>query len=348
MLLLILMHASRSVISTSAIKKRGVLNVTGKVIEKKVGIKTAAIALGIACIVLVAGLAGAIANYTTIISGKDNVIASKDSEIAAKNSQIADRDTTISSLNAQIASKDSQISSSNSQIASLQDQISNINNTLFQAPTTREQAFRAFDKTESLAARSIVIESFDFGPSTQAENYPQARAHLLHARELGLRVVALAFWPSGVPIGEEILREVYGIDFPDIPGYGTEVVYLGYVPGNEVGMQTFGDDTATAKIFDHYGTPVGDLPLMQECQNAEDFDLWAEWASGVPGEQQVILFVQSRHGGPSALPLIVGATAANYEVMLPFYSSGQIYGILNGQAGAGIYELLLNVKYGHP
>ena len=84
-----------------------------KPVEKKSG-RTVAIALGIICIVLAVGLVGAVANYTSIISGKDNTIATKDS-------QITDKDNTISSLNSQISSKDSQISSLQSQVNDLTD-----------------------------------------------------------------------------------------------------------------------------------------------------------------------------------------------------------------------------------
>ena len=41
-----------------------------------------------------------------------------------------------------------------------------------------EHATRVYDRTEALPAGSIVIEAFDFGPSTRPENYPQAKAHL--------------------------------------------------------------------------------------------------------------------------------------------------------------------------
>jgi ABC-type xylose transport system substrate-binding protein len=47
--------------------------------EKEVVSRNIAIALGIICMVLAVGLVGAIANYTSIISGKDNTIASLDS-----------------------------------------------------------------------------------------------------------------------------------------------------------------------------------------------------------------------------------------------------------------------------
>jgi len=205
-----------------------------------------------------------------------------------------------------------------------------------------------YEVTEGLPPGSIVISSVDFGPSTLTENRPHLKAHLFHCKEHELKVVCLAFWISGGPIGHDLLTEVYGSDFPNVPEYGKSIVYLGYVPGGEVGMQTFGDNTDLAKGTDHYGTSVGDLPLMQECQSAEDFDLWAEWTSGTPGEQQVIQFVQGRHGGPSAVPIVAGSTAVSVPGMMPFYMAGQISGILNGLAGAGEYESLLFVAYDYP
>lgn len=211
-----------------------------------------------------------------------------------------------------------------------------------------EHAQGVWDATEALPAGSVVISSFDFGPSTITENLPQAKAHLYQCKERGLKVLALAFWISGGPLGELVLAEVYGENFDELPEYGTELVYLGYVPGNEVGMQTFGDNTWSAKGTDHYGTPVGDLQLMNEVTSAADFDLWAEWTSGTPGEQQVIQFVQGRHGGPSAVPLVVGSTAVSVPGMMPFYGAGQIIGILNGLSGGGQYELLVDEEYGYP
>jgi hypothetical protein len=211
-----------------------------------------------------------------------------------------------------------------------------------------EHTLGVYDTTNTFSTGDIVVLSFDFGPATIPENRPQAKGWLFHAKELGLRVVAVAFWASGGPLGEDILRDVYGSAFPNIPEYGTDVVYLGYVPGNEVGMQTFGDDTWSAKGSDHYGTAMANIPLMQDCRAAEDINLWCEITSGTPGEQQVIQFIQGRHGGPAALPLVVGSTAVSVPGMMPFYAAGQIVGILNGLAGAGEYESLLAGAYGYP
>ena len=51
--------------------------------EKKVVSRNFAIVLGIIAIILLVGLVGAIANYTSIINAKDNTIADKDSQISS-------------------------------------------------------------------------------------------------------------------------------------------------------------------------------------------------------------------------------------------------------------------------
>jgi len=56
--------------------------------EKKVVSRKVAIALGIIAIILLCGLAGVIANYTSIISGKDNTIAVKNSLISGLQEQL--------------------------------------------------------------------------------------------------------------------------------------------------------------------------------------------------------------------------------------------------------------------
>jgi len=91
--------------------------------EKKVVGRNVAIVLGIICVILAVGLVGAVANYTSIISGKDSTIATKNSEIANKDSQISNLQTW---LNGNVSNLNSQINSLNSQISDLQNQVTNL------------------------------------------------------------------------------------------------------------------------------------------------------------------------------------------------------------------------------
>jgi hypothetical protein len=72
----------------------------GETKPKKMVGRSVAIALGIACIILIAGIGGAMAYYTMAINKKNS---------------------TVTQLNQQMTNKDSQISSLNSQVAQLQE-----------------------------------------------------------------------------------------------------------------------------------------------------------------------------------------------------------------------------------
>jgi outer membrane murein-binding lipoprotein Lpp len=146
--------------------------------EKKVVGRNVAVALGIICITVLVGLVGAIANYTSIISGKDNTIATKDSQIQTLTSQknqlqtwldgnlsqisslniqitnfqiqISTLDWQITTLQNQISILNSQISSLNAQIVSLQNQVNDLNDTVNLAKST----VWVNDQTISLPASS--------------------------------------------------------------------------------------------------------------------------------------------------------------------------------------------------
>ena len=205
-----------------------------------------------------------------------------------------------------------------------------------------------WDATEALSTGDVVIVSFDFGPATMPENYPQAKGLIFHCKQLGLKVIGVCFWATGAPIGERVFREVYGDAFPNIDEYGDTVVYIGAIPGGAVGMRTFAANTWTAISVDHYGNSFSALPLMDEVRSAEDMNLWMEVTSGTPGADEVIMYVQTPWGGPTRMPVVAAGTAVTIPGLMPYYNADQLSGLLNGLAGAGEYESLLARDYGYP
>ena len=77
--------------------------------QKKMVSRNVAIALGVVCILLIAGLGGAMAYYTMTINDKDNQINSANNTINQFNATIADQNNTIFSLNTQLAIFQNQI-----------------------------------------------------------------------------------------------------------------------------------------------------------------------------------------------------------------------------------------------
>jgi hypothetical protein len=92
--------------------------------ERKTVRRSVAIAFGIICVVVVAGLVGAFAyyHYTPIISGKDNTISSLNAEISQLNA------TTLLNLREQVEADNLTIQSLTNQLASVQDQFNGLLN----------------------------------------------------------------------------------------------------------------------------------------------------------------------------------------------------------------------------
>jgi predicted nucleic acid-binding Zn-ribbon protein len=76
--------------------------------EKKVVRRTVALALGVICIILIAGLGGAMAYYTVTINNLDNKVDSQKATISQLNATIEDQNNTISQLNTDVTNLQNQ------------------------------------------------------------------------------------------------------------------------------------------------------------------------------------------------------------------------------------------------
>jgi DNA-binding transcriptional ArsR family regulator len=85
--------------------------------------RSAVVALGIVCILLIAGLGGTIAYYAIATNSKQNELNSMSNTISSLNSQISQLNSTVANLQKQVASDNSTIASLKSLVANLQNQL---------------------------------------------------------------------------------------------------------------------------------------------------------------------------------------------------------------------------------
>jgi uncharacterized protein HemX len=104
---------------------------------KKMVRRSVAVALGIICIVVVAGLVGGFGYFMLVVDDKDNTISLLTSQMSNKDTQISQLNSTISSLNSRISqlntnatSLRNQIDSLNSNVTNLQSQVNNLTDIL--------------------------------------------------------------------------------------------------------------------------------------------------------------------------------------------------------------------------
>ena len=194
-----------------------------------------------------------------------------------------------------------------------------------------------YDYIERLQPGSVVVVSFDYSPSSYAEQHPQAVAVMNHLmRKPGVKIICVAFWEQGPIMAEEILNSIdthgkqYGVDFVD----------LGYVAGGETAMSAFAGDIHKTFPVDYRKNPIGSLPMMANVKTAKDISLLISIAAGSPGVPEFARQIQ----GPYKVPFAAGLVAISVPIYMPYVQSGQMLGLMAGLRGAAEYEQLLGVK----
>ena len=194
-----------------------------------------------------------------------------------------------------------------------------------------------YDAVEAIPPGSIVMLGADYSPDTMPELQPMVDTFIRHAFERDLRIVVACLWPASPPLVEAAigpLAEEYGKE------YGTDYVNLGYMAGGIVTLLGMGASIPNTYPSDYGGTPVGEIPLMQEVENFDDIAFVMEISAGTPGTREWVQQVQGRY----RVALGSGTTAVGAPNFYPYVQSGQLTGLLGGLKGAAEYETLI----GHP
>ncbi len=194
-----------------------------------------------------------------------------------------------------------------------------------------------YDAIEAIPPGSIVMLGADYSPDTMPELQPMVDTFIRHAFERDLRIVVACLWPASPPLVETAigpLAEEYGKE------YGTDYVNLGYMAGGIVTLLGMGASIPNTYPSDYGGTPVGEIPLMQEVENFDDIAFVMEVSAGTPGTREWVQQVQGRY----RVALGSGTTAVGAPNFYPYVQSGQLTGLLGGLKGAAEYETLI----GHP
>jgi hypothetical protein len=194
-----------------------------------------------------------------------------------------------------------------------------------------------YDAIEAIPSGSIVMLGADYSPDTMPELQPMVDTFIRHAFERDLRIVVACLWPASPPLVETAigpLAEEYGKE------YGTDYVNLGYMAGGIVTLLGMGASIPNTYPSDYGGTPVREIPLMQEVENFDDIAFVMEVSAGTPGTREWVQQVQGRY----RVALGSGTTAVGAPNFYPYIQSGQLTGLLGGLKGAAEYETLV----GHP
>jgi len=199
----------------------------------------------------------------------------------------------------------------------------------------RDSVEGLFQAIDSLPAGSVVLLSFDYDPGTADELAPGVAVVLDHLLQREVSILALSTTPAGVPLAWQQLEQAAlragGIS------YGEDYLLLGYLPGEESGLRritggldmTFPRDYVELKESNQFA-------LIQRASKLSDIALVVTMAGDRLHVQRWLEQVQAPYG----VPLAAVMTAAAEPGLSPYFSSGQLRGMVGGLPGAAEYEVL--------
>jgi len=203
---------------------------------------------------------------------------------------------------------------------------------------TTEPVKASYQYVENLPEDAVVLISVDYGPSTAVELEPMALATSDQLLKKGQKIAYMALFPEGEALINRLIQKLRELH-PE-KQYGVDLVNLGYKAGNEAVPLKMGLDFRGQFPTDTKGTPLSAIPMLKDITRLQQFDLVATYSAGFPGALEHIRITASEYG----MPLVVGTTAVQITQYYPYYSSGQVVGLIGGLRGAAEYEKLANFE----
>jgi len=189
-----------------------------------------------------------------------------------------------------------------------------------------------YDFLDELQPGDVIQLGIDYDPSTLAELHPMAESILNQAFEKNLKVIVTTLSQFGPAMADELITRVAAEQGKQ---EGVDYTFLGYKPYPAITILAMGSDYRVPFPTDYYGTPVDDIPMMEDLHNFSDVKCVISLSGGNVADMW-IQYGNAKYGVPVALG-VTGVMASDYY---PYLQSKQIFGLIPGVKGAAEYERL--------
>ncbi|HDJ21762.1 MAG: hypothetical protein DRI93_06125 [Aquificota bacterium] len=196
-----------------------------------------------------------------------------------------------------------------------------------------------YNTVEQLPEGSVVLFDIGYGSGGYPSLGPGNIAAFHQMFEKNLKLVIMATALEGTMMYPLIMEEVkpeenYGAV------YGEDYVFLGYIAGEQTAMAGVLGDLKSLVSTDYQGTPISQLPLLENINGADDFALVAYLTTAGGVAEGWVYQAYSQYNKP----LLGGCLSMMTTSIKPYYDSGQLLGLMDGIKGAADLEFLT----GHP
>lgn len=194
-------------------------------------------------------------------------------------------------------------------------------------------SLKLYNHIEQLPEGSVVILSMNVILRQTPEIGPPFIAVVEHLLRRDIKLIWVPAAVEGVPWMSTVQSELHA---EERKVYGVDYVNLPFVAGGETTMLAFLSDAHKTYPTDIYGTPINEIPLMQNVKTGEDFD----YVIGLLSDD--IAYYVRPYVVTGHRELCCINSAGLYPTMVPYLDSGLLHTCLRGLQGGAEYERLIN------
>ncbi len=194
----------------------------------------------------------------------------------------------------------------------------------------------AFTLIGSLPSNAPVLVVFDYDPALSGEMEAAAAPLMDHLLLNGPRLALISTSPTGPALAERFLHDTNASPLIAVHNYqsGQQYVNLGYLAGGPSGVQYFADSPSNAAQFTIEGQQAWTLPPLQGVRALSDFAAMIVLTDNADSGR-----VWIEQTGPMLgnTPMLMVLSAQAEPLILPYYVSGQVKGLVTGLTGGDAY-----------
>jgi hypothetical protein len=200
--------------------------------------------------------------------------------------------------------------------------------------------YQTVNHVNGLQPDALALVAIDYGAGSRAELDPQAKAVLSHLFQNKQRIVTVSFVPEGGQLAQDLLlsRNPVNSQFTYPYVYGETHINLGYQSGGEASLRNLSQNPLSVLSLDYRDhKPVGNWPLTKGWKTLDDVGLIVVFSDDAA---QVVRWIEQVGTRPdhSSRTLLAGVSKSSESILMPYYESKQLKGLLAGIHGAAEYE----------
>lgn len=187
---------------------------------------------------------------------------------------------------------------------------------------------------KSLPSNPNVLVVFDYEPAFSGEMTTASAPVIGQLMAKGATLTAVSSLPTG-SVQANLLLATYLSSYNYLGS--DSFINLGYIPGGAAGIYNFATNPAGTISVDVEGNPVwsGSSSFLADTSQLSDFDAMIIL---VDGSETAQVWIEQSRLPLGATPLLMVISAQSEPMILPYYDSKQVQGMVTGLFGGAYYE----------